>query len=315
MFLVLNNLTKIYDNNNGVFNLNLSVNKGELISLLGPSGCGKTTTLNMIGGFIKPTSGSIILDEQDITFLPPEKRPISTVFQSYALFPHMNVIENVTYGLKYKGYYKKSQQIEMALQILNNLGLIGYERKHISELSGGQQQRVAIARSLILNPKVLLLDEPFSNLDASLRVKMRDELKEIQKKFNITMIFVTHDQEEAMEISDRIVVMEKGKIIQIGTPEDIYFNPLNEFVAKFIGKSNIIIENGRKILVRPENIKLIKKVNGKYRIISKKFLGSHILYKVEYENSIIQTMVKSVDEQNFSIDDKVELEFLMVKYL
>jgi len=157
--------------------------------------------------------------------LPPEKRPVSTVFQNYALFLHMNVIENVIYGLKYKGYYKKSKQIEMALEILNNLGLNGYEKKYINELSGGQQQRVAIARSLILNPKVLLLDEPFSNLDASLRIKMRDELKEIQKRFNVTMIFVTHDQEEAMEISDRIVVMEKGKVVQIGTPEEVYFNP------------------------------------------------------------------------------------------
>lgn len=200
MYLRIENLRKIFEENRGIEKIDFSIEKGELISLLGPSGCGKTTLLNIIGGFLKPDNGKIYLEDRDITDIPPEKRDISTVFQSYALFPHMNVLENIKYGLKYKKLTKKEQN-ELALEYLKIVGLDGYEKKSIQELSGGQQQRVALARALVLYPKVLLLDEPFSNLDAKLKISMREELKELQKNLKISMIFVTHDQEEALSIS------------------------------------------------------------------------------------------------------------------
>ena len=223
MYLRIENLRKIFEENRGIEKINFSIEKGELISLLGPSGCGKTTLLNIIGGFLKPDNGKIYLEDRDITDIPPEKRDISTVFQSYALFPHMNVLENIKYGLKYKKLTKKEQN-ELALEYLKIVGLDGYEKKSIQELSGGQQQRVALARALVLYPKVLLLDEPFSNLDAKLKISMREELKELQKNLKISMIFVTHDQEEALSISDKVVVMNNGKIEQIGTPEELFYS-------------------------------------------------------------------------------------------
>ena len=180
MYLRIENLRKIFEENRGIEKIDFSIEKGELISLLGPSGCGKTTLLNIIGGFLKPDNGKIYLEDRDITDIPPEKRDISTVFQSYALFPHMNVLENIKYGLKYKKLTKKEQN-ELALEYLKIVGLDGYEKKSIQELSGGQQQRVALARALVLYPKILLLDEPFSNLDAKLKISMREELKELQK--------------------------------------------------------------------------------------------------------------------------------------
>ncbi len=257
MYLRIKNLEKAFNNIKVVDNIDLELEKGKLLCLLGPSGCGKTTTLKMIGGFLKQDRGNIIIENEDISKALPENRPVSTVFQSYALFPHMNVIENIIYGLKFKGYSKK-EALKKGEEYLEIIGLSELKNKKISQLSGGQQQRVALARSLIVNPKVLLLDEPLSNLDAKLRIKMRKEIKEFQSKFNMTMIFVTHDQEEALSIADYLAVMNKGKLIQVGTPEEIYNNPINEFVASFIGNINNVNINNKVELIRPEQITINK---------------------------------------------------------
>lgn len=315
MFLELKNISKLFSDNDGIDNINLEINEGELITLLGPSGCGKTTTLNTIGGFINTDNGSIILDNIDITNQPPEKRPIATVFQSYALFPHMNVIENVSYGLKYTSNIRKKQRLEIAKKYIELVGLKGYEKEHVGRLSGGQQQRVSLARALITNPKVLLLDEPFSNLDAKLRVKMREELKELQRKFNITMIFVTHDQEEALSISDRIVVMNKGKIVQIGTPSQIYLNPVNEYVASFVGISNIIQEGEIKKLIRPENITIIKDKNGKWKIVNKTFMGHYMKYSISDGSKILEVICSGIKNNSYNIKDRVNIDIELSKII
>ncbi|WP_069650843.1 ABC transporter ATP-binding protein [Caloranaerobacter ferrireducens] len=310
MYLQLRQLTKEFDSIYAVKDLDLDINKGELVSILGPSGCGKTTTLKMIGGFLTPTRGSIILDDVDITNYPPNKRPTSTVFQSYALFPHMNVIQNVIYGLKYKGIGKK-EALAKGENMLEIVGLKHYSHKDISQLSGGEQQRVALARALIMNPKVLLLDEPLSNLDAKLRIKMRNEIKNIQSHLGITMLYVTHDQEEALSISDRIVVMNKGKVEQVGTPKEIYCHPKSQFVADFIGRINIIeVENGEKIIVRPENVKL-SELSGKYQglVLQKQFMGAFVTYYVKVENSVIQADVLSNDDKEWLVGESVYLSF------
>ncbi|MCU9814718.1 ABC transporter ATP-binding protein [Paraclostridium sp. AKS73] len=309
MFLKLNNIKKEFSKENGVTDINLQINKGELVTLLGPSGCGKTTTLNIIGGFLKPDNGTIILEDADITLLPPEKRPIATVFQSYALFPHMNVIENISYGLKYTTNFRKKERLNAAKEYINIVGLKGYEYEHVGDLSGGQQQRVALARALITKPKLLLLDEPFSNLDAKLRIKMREEIKQIQNMFNITMIFVTHDQEEALSISDRIVVMDRGEIIQVGTPREIYRNPTNEYVASFIGKSNIIEINGSKKLIRPEDIELNKDINGEWEIKNEIFIGSYTRYIIGKNNERILVDLSGIEKSEYKLKDKVNIRF------
>lgn len=239
MYLELTGVRKMYDEDNGVKQIDLAVEKGMLLTLLGPSGCGKTTLLNLLGGFLKPDAGSIFLDGQEITSCVPEERPVSTVFQSYALFPHMNVLENVCYGLRFFHRMKKRDAVPVAEKYLDIVGLSEYEKAPVTALSGGQQQRVALARAMATEPKVLLLDEPLSNLDASLRVRMRGELKQLQRKTGMTMIFVTHDQEEALSISDRIAVMKQGCIVQNGTPEEIYYRPENEEIAAFIGKTEV----------------------------------------------------------------------------
>ena len=276
MYLKIENISKIFEKERGVKNISFQLEKGELVSFLGPSGCGKTTLLNIIGGFVKNDSGSIYLEDKDITEYPPEKREIVTVFQNYALFPHMNVVENVKYGLKYRGY-NKEEQIKLAKEYLKIVGLEGYEKNSVGELSGGQQQRVALARALVLQPKILLLDEPFSNLDAKLKIAMREEIKELQKRLGISMIFVTHDQEEALSISDRIVVMSNGEIVQIGKPEEIYYSPKNRYVAEFIGKINFL-EIGNK---RPEEIKMRRNNSGDAIILNREFMGATTLFVVE----------------------------------
>ena len=240
MYLQLNHLKKLYDENNGVKELTLSVEKGEFITLLGPSGCGKTTTLNMLGGFLKADGGQILLDGEDITNLPPEQRPSSTVFQSYALFPHMNVLENVCYGLRFLCRMSKKEAIPVAREYLSIVDLAEYEQSRVGNLSGGQQQRVALARAMATNPKILLLDEPLSNLDANLRLKMRSELKALQRKLGITMIFVTHDQEEALNLADRIAIMDRGVLAQYDTPENLYKNPANDFVREFLKLDELV---------------------------------------------------------------------------
>lgn len=306
MYLRIENLRKIFEENRGIEKIDFSIEKGELISLLGPSGCGKTTLLNIIGGFLKPDNGKIYLEDRDITDIPPEKRDISTVFQSYALFPHMNVLENIKYGLKYKKLTKKEQN-ELALEYLKIVGLDGYEKKSIQELSGGQQQRVALARALVLYPKILLLDEPFSNLDAKLKISMREELKELQKNLKISMIFVTHDQEEALSISDKVVVMNNGRIEQIGTPEEIYYSPINEYVANFIGKSNFILKDGAKKLIRPENIKIEKNQKGNWEVINKEFMGAYTILKIKNETEEIYVNIQGEEGREYILGDLVEI--------
>ena len=247
---------KEFDGVSVVENINLYVRQGEFITFLGPSGCGKTTTLRMIAGFEMPTSGKILLDGKDISHLPPNRRPVNTVFQKYALFPHLNVYENVAFGLKQKRvkttYIDKkgnekvrmeklpkaviAEKVKNALEIVD---LSGFEKRSISTLSGGQQQRIAIARSIVNEPEILLLDEPLGALDLKMRKEMQLELKAMHKRLGITFIYVTHDQEEALTMSDTIVVMADGAIQQIGTPESIYNEPNNTFVADFIGESNI----------------------------------------------------------------------------
>jgi len=238
MYLELKNLHKRFDKEPVVNDLNLSLEKGQLLCILGGSGCGKTTTLNMIGGFLTPDAGTIHLDGMDITNLPPERRPVATVFQSYGLFPHMTVLQNVIYGLKFKGY-KKADAKKKGFEYLEMVGLQDYANKRIHEISGGQQQRTALARALIVEPKLCLLDEPLSNLDAALRVKMRSELKTIQRELGITMVFVTHDQEEALLLSDKMAIMEQGKLVQFGAPEEIFRNPATLFVKEFLSLSNL----------------------------------------------------------------------------
>lgn len=233
------NVNKFYEDTHVLKNINFEIEKGKFYTLLGPSGCGKTTILRIIAGFTDVSNGKVTLNEEDVTKLPPNKRKVNTVFQDYALFPHMNVFENIAFGLRLK---KTPENIikEKVADALKMVQLSGYENREISQMSGGQQQRVAIARALVNEPEVLLLDEPLSALDLKLRTDMQYELRELQQRLGITFIFVTHDQEEALAMSDEIFVMSKGEIIQSGTPVDIYDEPINRFVADFIGESNIV---------------------------------------------------------------------------
>ena len=235
----LKDITVKYGDNVILDKLNLSINKKEFITLLGPSGCGKTTTLRCLAGFVEPNGGDIVFEGKVINDIPPHKRKVNTIFQRYALFSHMNVFENVAFGPEIQKM-SKSEIRKTVAEMLELVNLKGFEKRQISSLSGGQQHRVAIARALANRPHVLLLDEPLGALDLKLRKDMQKELKAIQKRLGITFIYVTHDQEEALSMSDRVVVMDKGKIQQIGTPEDIYNEPVNAFVADFIGESNIV---------------------------------------------------------------------------
>ena len=334
----INNLTREFEDGTvAVDNMSFYVRKGEFVTFLGPSGCGKTTTLRMIAGFDKPTSGEILLNGHDISHLPPNKRPINTVFQRYALFPHLNVYDNIAFGLKLKKvivtYQDKkgntvekveklkkweiAQKVEKALKMVD---LEGFEKRSVSTLSGGQQQRVAIARAIVNEPQILLLDEPLGALDLKMRKDMQLELKEMHKKLGITFIYVTHDQEEALTMSDTIIVMKDGVIQQIGTPTDIYNEPKNSFVADFIGESNIFsgtIVGDKKVrfigntfdcvddfkvnekvdvVVRPEDVYLMDEEKGqvKGKIISSIFKGVH------YE------MVMLVGKSEIVIQDTIE---------
>ena len=279
-------VSKSFDGETVLDNIDLAIHDKEFITLLGPSGCGKTTTLRIIGGFETPDSGDLYFDDQRINDLPPYKRSVNTVFQRYALFPHLNVFDNIAFGLR----VHKTPDAEIKAKVKEMLELVnlkGFERRKVSTLSGGQQQRVAIARALVNQPKVLLLDEPLAALDYKLRKDMQVELKNIQKKTGITFVFVTHDQEEALSMSDTVVVMSNGKIQQIGTPTDIYNEPINAFVADFIGESNILdgvmladkkvkfagqtfvcVDGGFEknepvdVVIRPEDVDVVKKEDG-----------------------------------------------------
>ena len=237
-FLTLNQIDKSYDGEVILDSLSLTVDEGEFVTLLGPSGCGKTTTLRIIGGFETPDAGDVFFDGRRINDIPPARRDINTVFQKYALFPHLNVFDNIAFGLKLRGV-SRAEQTERVKEMLRLVDLKGFENRSVNSLSGGQQQRVAIARTIVLHPRVLLLDEPLGALDLKLRQEMQIELKDLHSRLGITFIYVTHDQEEALTMSDKIVVMNQGRILQQGTPIDIYNEPANAFVADFIGESNI----------------------------------------------------------------------------
>lgn len=347
MYLTLENVTKIFPSRGNIGEVvavqgaNLEIQKGELVTLLGPSGCGKTTTLRMIAGFEFPSSGRIVLDGQEINSLPPHKRDMSMVFQSYALFPHLTVFENVAYGLNVQRLSKKiiAERVGRALDLVH---LQGYGDRAPGQLSGGQQQRVALARALVMEPKVLLMDEPLSNLDAKLREEMRKEIRRIQRELNITSIYVTHDQIEAMTLSDRIVVMNEGLIEQIGSPMEIYRFPNSRFVANFIGRANFIdgsvqaqhdskltinslgesitLSNLKRefregepvtLIVRPEMVQ-IKKTGGLFRGIVRQavYLGDMIEYTVDVGGvSILGTETNPHVTDIFPEGESVTLDF------
>ena len=327
----LDNLTKEFDGQVVLKGIHLDIYENEFMTLLGPSGCGKTTTLRIVGGFEEASAGEVLFDGIDISSLPPYKREVNTVFQKYALFPHMNVFDNVAFGLKIKKM-DKDIVTQKVLRMLNLVGLEGFEKRNISQLSGGQQQRVAIARALVNEPKVLLLDEPLGALDLKLRKAMQIELKNIQKEVGITFVYVTHDQEEALTMSDTIVVMNDGAIQQIGTPTDIYNEPENRFVAQFIGESNIVEgkfvkdflvefdgqqfvcvdkgfdeEQDVDIVLRPEDLDIVEVGQGKIEgiVSSIIFKGVHYEIMVETDERMYKVHTTDISE----VGKKVNLDF------
>jgi len=259
--VALESVTKRFGSTLAVDSIELRVQPGEFVSLLGPSGCGKTTTLRLIAGFEQPDAGRIQIGNEDVEGKPPYRRDVNTVFQSYALFPHLRVIDNVAYGLRHRGLDKPERE-HRAREMLELVHLKDVEGRKPSELSGGQQQRVALARALVMNPKVLLLDEPLGALDLSVRKQLQIELKRIQSEVGVTFVYVTHDQDEALAMSDRVAVMNEGRIEQIGTPGEIYDRPRSEFVASFIGDTNLIRRNGATVAVRAERMDVTREKRG-----------------------------------------------------
>jgi len=304
-YLKFQTLGKQFGDFTAVHNMNLSVDRGEFISFLGPSGCGKTTTLQMVAGLLTPTTGNILLDGVDITHTPPNKRGLGIVFQSYALFPHMTVIENVSFGLEMRGV-AKAERLKRCRDTLEQVRLEQFSDRYPKELSGGQRQRVALARALVIEPPVLLLDEPLSNLDAKLREEMRIELRLLQQEIGVTTILVTHDQEEALSMSDRIVVMQEGEVSQIAAPLELYERPATTFVSRFVGKTNIVqgqvsaanevsindtqlpVDTGQhatgkvvQVSIRPEKLMMSTEEPGlKVCVEAAIFLGASWLYRV-----------------------------------
>ena len=308
--LIIENLTKKFSKTEGVENISLAVKEHELLTLLGPSGCGKTTILRAIGGFHPIDSGRILLDGTEIQTLPPEKRPTGMVFQSYNLWPHMTVYENMAFGLKIRKHSGEQMKKEIN-EMLQLVRMDGFEKKYPAQLSGGQQQRIAIARALVLRPSVLLLDEPFSALDAKIRGQMREELKRIQREAGLTVIFVTHDQKEAMAISDRIAVMRKGFLEQVGSPDDIYDHPKTRFVAEFIGEMNFLKENGTEFAVRPEDITLAYNETGKYEIVQMMSLG-HFTQAILYgpDGTELKVFMEKDVAKQYRKGERVDCRFL-----
>ena len=316
----LKNISVTFDEEKVLDHIDLKIKDKEFVTLLGPSGCGKTTTLRVIAGFVRPDEGDVLFEGESISALPPHKRQVNTIFQRYALFPHLNVYENIAFGLRVKKVPEKEIKQAVA-DILKLVNLSGYEKRNIAKLSGGQQQRVAIARAIINHPKVLLLDEPLAALDLKLRKDMQVELKNIQKSLGITFIFVTHDQEEALAMSDTVVVMNEGIIQQIGTPQDIYNEPENAFVADFIGESKILDGSMKKdflaviigrefecldsgfnpnervdIVIRPEDVDIVPLDKGMLEgeVTSVTFLGVH--YEIIVDVCGFKWMIQTTDE-------------------
>ncbi|QZY54796.1 spermidine/putrescine ABC transporter ATP-binding protein [Crassaminicella profunda] len=329
----LKNVSKIFGDKEVLCNIDLSIKPKEFVTLLGPSGCGKTTTLRIIGGFEYATTGNVYFEGNKINEIPPFKRQINTVFQKYALFPHLNVFENIAFGLKIKKIDKLliEEKVKAMLKLVN---LKGFENRKINSLSGGQQQRIAIARALVNEPKVLLLDEPLGALDLKLRKEMQIELKKIQQRVGITFIYVTHDQEEALTMSDRVVVMSEGEIQQIGKPQDIYDEPINRFVADFIGEGNILdgymledfcvkiedkilpcvdkgfdLNEDVDVLVRPEDIEIVESHKGmiKGKVTSVIFKGVHYEIEVQDESGF-KWMIHSIYMPKF--EESVGLQII-----
>lgn len=279
--ILLKEISHSYDTEKVLDQVDVTIKEGEFFTLLGPSGCGKTTLLRILAGFIKPTEGKVMIGDSDITQWGAEKRNMGIVFQNYALFPNMTVKDNIAYGLKVRKTPKKIIE-EKCSYYMELAGLKDFAERRISELSGGQQQRVAIARALVIEPQMLLLDEPMSNLDVALRVKMREEIRAIQKKIGITTLFITHDQQEALAVSDKIAVMKHGKVLQVGSPREIYNHPNQEFVANFVGVSNLI--DGT--FVRPEHLRLSREDNSgiPVKISNVRFGGMYYEYAVQSED-------------------------------
>lgn len=332
VIISLKNISKTFDDEVILDNIDLDIRDREFITFLGPSGCGKTTMLRIIAGFLEADSGKVMFEGKDINNLPPHKRQVNTIFQRYQLFPHLNVYENVAFGLRNKRMKEKeiSQKVEEMLSLVN---LKGFQRRNVSSLSGGQQQRVAIARALAVEPRVLLLDEPLAALDLKLRKDMQVELKNIQKRLGITFIFVTHDQQEALSMSDRVVVMNEGKIQQIGTPLDIYNEPKNAFVADFIGESNILdgvmlddfkakfsgavfqcldkgfaVNESVDIVIRPEDVDVVPVKEGAIlgTITSNTFKGVHFEMIVDIQN--FKWMIQTTDYYPVGTKIGIEIE-------
>lgn len=312
MFLEVKNLCKNYGEKEVLKDINFSLEEGNILCILGPSGCGKTTILNSIGGFIKNDSGQIILSGEDISLLNPEDRNVSTVFQSYGLFSNKNILENIAYGLKFRNV-KKQDRIKQSIEMVKNVGLEGYENKKIHELSGGQRQRVALARSLVISPRLILLDEPFSNLDKNLRVTMRNEIKKLVKYFKMTTILVTHDQEDAFTMADKVILMNDGKIIQNSTVTELYDAPNSEFSLSFIGNSNKLDDDN---FIRPEKIKIVDyETKEPAEIVSKQFRGAFIEYQLKLKKNNQKTlkMIELNTGKEKNIGDDVFIEYQLQK--
>ncbi len=305
--LVLENIDLSYDGKSNILEkYSLEIRPGELLGLLGPSGCGKSTTLSLVAGFITPDRGTIELDGQDISRVKPEHRFMGVVFQSYALFPHMTIFENVCFGLKERGIDNVEKRTN---DILKRVGLYEHKDKYPKALSGGQQQRIALARAVVMNPDVLLLDEPLSNLDVKLRLEMRELIREIQQEYQITCLFVTHDQEECFAISDRVAVMNKGKIVQVDKPEVIFNEPVDSFVADFVGIENIfdgkIIGVSGTVGIRSKDISFVDDGNIAGKISSKLYSSGRYLYRVATAGNEF----KVLSYKDLSVGESVKLGF------